>query len=227
VGLGVALVLAVLAYLVKPVRSWLTRWLLAFRESRQARKIAPGLIEELLPFMIHLRDVTKAFRGIDGRPEAVRERVRREILEPIRGYIPTLPGEQMKIVWFRPHADGVHLHMYEQVGHTEEGQAALRLRIGGSLAGKAFSDKETVYRPRCEDDPLFQPVEQSKATGSIACIPITRGGGATGVLSVLSTCEHAFWLGVITYLEALAAAIGSLEAHEGGDVPDVAKGDPR
>ncbi len=104
--------------------------------------------------------------------------------------------------------------MYEQVGHTEEGSEALRLRIGGSIAGKAFSDAEMIYRQSCRDDPIFQRVEHSKAAGSLVCIPILRQGNATGVLSVLSSWENAFGLGQITYMEALAAAIGSLEAFE-------------
>lgn len=192
--------------------------------SRRWERIAPWIVEAQIGYTTHLRDVTKTFgRARTEAPEKVRERARREILEPIRGYLPTAPGEEIKIVWFRPHEDRIHLAMYEQVGHTEEGQAALRLRIGGSLAGKAFADCETLYRDKCEDDPLFQDVEQTKAHGSLACMPIMLGGKATGVLSVLSSWENAFWLSEITYFEALAASLGSIETlifQEGAGLAD-------
>jgi GAF domain-containing protein len=224
VALAVAIVLAILAFVIRPVRSWVAGLFKQAARRRRRRREAPEmverltpLIEELVSFMTHLRDVTKAFRAADVSEEAVRERVRREILEPIRGYLPTLPGEQIKIVWFKPHADGVHLYMYEQVGHTEEGAAALRLRIGGSVAGRVYLDKEALYFGDCENAPLFQQVEQTKASGTLACVPILRGREAVGVLSVLSSCQDAFWLGEMTYLEALAAAIGSLEALQSAD----------
>lgn len=216
VGVIVTLIVAFLGWLARRVyrRFGLSRFA-DWRSERQFRKAAPTLVVELVTYMAHLRDTAKAFgKAQDAAPEQVRETIRREVLEPIRAKLSTPLGEEVKIVWFRPDSDGQHLHMYEQVGHSDEGQKALRLRVGSSFAGKVYSEGETYATGDCQNDPHFQGVEKGKACGSLACIPITRGGKVTGVLSVLSTGEDAFWLSEMVYFEALAAAIGGIEPLE-------------
>lgn len=172
-------------------------------------------VELLLTYTTHLRDVMSTFwRAHGDPPDRIRERIRRDILEPIRAFIPTLPGEEIKVVWFRPDEDGTALCMCEQVGHTPEGQAAMRLPIGAGLAGRAFTNGEFVYSADVRSDPRFAAVEKGSARGSIACAPIVRGGETTGVLSVMSTCKDAFWPSEQRYFEALAAAIAGIEILE-------------
>lgn len=219
--IGVGLLITVLGtallwLLGKAWKRWGLSWWRERRERRQYETAAPFIVQGLLSYMTHLRDgVMETFwRARDDPPEKVRERVRRQIMEPVRGFLSTLPGEEVKIVWFRPTADGKSLVMYEQVGHSPEGQTKMRLPIGSGLAGKAFVDGEWVYSPNCEIDERFQNVEKGKAQGSIACAPIVRAGQVTGVLSVMSTCQDAFWLSERRYFEALAAAIAAIETLE-------------
>jgi GAF domain-containing protein len=117
-------------------------------------------------------------------------------------------------VWFRPDEDRTNLVMYEQVGHTPEGQGAARLPIGSGIAGNAYTTGETIYCADCATDQRFRDLPHGHRQGSIVCAPIQRAGETTGVLSVWSTLEDAFWLTERLYFEALAAAIGSLEAFE-------------
>src|SRR3712207_5854674 len=66
-------------------------------------------------YLTPLRDVAQSVRRAHAESgDRIPERVRRDILEPIRGYIPTTPGEQLKITWFRPNADR-ELYMFCQV----------------------------------------------------------------------------------------------------------------
>jgi GAF domain-containing protein len=105
--------------------------------------------------------------------------------------------------------------MYEQVGHTPEGQRAMSLPIGSGSAGQAFVRKEAVYEADIETSSVFQPVPHGSHRGSIACVPIRRGEGVvTGVLSVLSTSTDAFRFPELLYFEALASAIGAIEVLE-------------
>lgn len=151
---------------------------------------------------------------VASHPEELREHVRTNILEPIRGYVATEPGEHIKVVWFRPDEGGEALKMYLQVGHTPEGQQAMRLAIGAGAAGTAFAKGETVYCRDCATDSVFAPLPRGHNEGSIVCVPIRRAGETTGVLSVWSTWKDRFWLTERLYFEALAAAIGSLEVFE-------------
>jgi GAF domain-containing protein len=187
-----------------------------WRETRRAKQFAPLQLELALAFLTHLRDgVLPAVWRLHAAPDQVRAHVRRNILEPIRGVVATMPGEQIKVVWFRPDDDRANLAMYEQVGHTPEGQAAMRLPIGSGIAGAAFTSEETIYCPDCSKDDRFRDLpEGGHRQGSIVCVPIKRRGEVTGVLSVWSTWETAFWLGDTLYFEALAAAIASLEVFE-------------
>jgi GAF domain-containing protein len=193
----------------------LGRWR-EWRNERAFKKRAPVYVILQLGYASHLRDVMSAFwRAHEDSPDRVRERIRHDVLEPIRGFLNTSPGEEIKIVWYRPTEEGKDLCMYEQVGHTPEGQAAMRLPIGGGLAGRAYTNGEWVESPNVEADKSFQPVEKSKAKGSIACVPIIRPGGqTTGVLSVMSSCQDAFWRSEQRYFEALAAAIAAIETLE-------------
>lgn len=185
-------------------------------ESRHFKKVAPSLVVLLIGYLTHLRDVGKAFGRTRGDGSAnMKETMRREVLEPIRGFLPTVPGEQIKVVWFRLDADGKHLRMHEQVGHSLEGQTFLRLTIATSIAGKVYSEGEPYSTGDCENDPYFQAVEKSKATGSLACVPVIRGSEVTGVLSVLSNRDNAFWVSEVAYFAALAAAIGANESDGG------------
>jgi GAF domain-containing protein len=219
-GVLVGLIIAVILGLIQwPFRRFLgpsaKRKLQDRRDTRRAQKFAPLQLELALAFLTHLRDgVLPAVWRVHAAPDEVRAHVRRNILEPIRGVVATMPGEQIKVVWFRPDAEGAHLLMHEQVGHTPEGQAAMRLPIGSGIAGAAFTSEETVYCPDCSDDARFRDLPQGHRQGSIVCVPIKRGGDVTGVLSVWSTWENAFWLGDTLYFEALAAAIASLEVFE-------------
>lgn len=221
--LGVEIVAAVIVGLFGLFLS--RRRIAKWRYELRLRKDAPDIIERQSSYQAHLRDVMKTFwRVRDDPPGKVGERIRREILEPIRGYIPTMPGEEIKIVWFRPTPDQTELHMYEQVGHTPEGQAAMRLPIGGGFAGMAFTSGDLVESGDLQADDRLHQVEKSKARGSIVCAPITRGTETTGVLSILSTCKDAFGLPDFLYFEALAAAIGALEVQEAGTDAHIAKG---
>jgi GAF domain-containing protein len=221
--LGVAIVAAfaiVVAFapgLYRRFRDW--------RAARLERKVAPFIIQEQISYMTHLRDVGKAYgRARTDPPDEVRGRIRREVLEPIRGFMTTPPGCEIKVVWFRPDSDGRHLHMYEQVGHSDEGEQALRLQVGASAAGKAFVGGETFYSGDCEHDATFQKVDKGKASGTLVCIPIGQGDQVTGVLSVLANWVDAFWVSDISYLEALASAMGALEQlEEGGNSAGTSK----
>jgi GAF domain-containing protein len=193
----------------------LPRRIAVWREERGFNKAAPYITRELLSYVAHLRDVNRtSWRALEEDPDKIRARIRRDVLEPIRGFLTTPPGGAIKVVWFRPEPGGTHLAMYEQVGHTPEGQEALRLKVGGSMAGTAFVDQEPVASGNCEEEAAFQEVEKSKATGSLACVPIMRGVRVTGVLSVLATWDDAFWFSEIVYFEALAGAIAALETLE-------------
>lgn len=176
-------------------------------------------------YMGHLRDLMQSFWRARGEgADQVRSRIRRDMLEPIRGFVPTGPGDQVKVVWFKPDAAGSSLLMYEQVGHSEEGQAGLRLPIGSGIAGKAFIDRKPISVPDCEADARFQHVEKGKASGSLACVPIMRGEQCTGVLSVLCTRKNAFYPEDVRYFEAVAAAVAALETFEGSSDPADASG---
>jgi hypothetical protein len=217
IALLVALSLGVLAFLGR--KRVLPRLQGYFRDRKAKRKFnaaAPRLTEELIAYLTHLRDVTKTpWRARADSPEKVRERIRREVLEPVRGIFTTPPGGELKVVWFRPEGDGRHLTMYEQVGHTEEGQRELKLTVGASMAGKAFAEERFVESSDCANDPEYQKIEKSRASGSIVCVPIWQGSRVTGVFSVLATWPEAFWVSDRAYFEALASAIGALEALEG------------
>lgn len=195
----------------------------AWRLQRQLRKSGEPLWEQLklqVAYKSHLRDVMHTFwRARNDPPERIRERIRRDILEPIRGFIPTEAGEEVKVVWFRPDDAGAHLVMYEQVGHSEEGQRNMRLPVGAGLAGRAFTEKRPVWTDELDSDPQFQRVEKSHASGSLACVPIVRGEQCTGVLSVLCTRPEAFWDPDIIYFECLAGAIAALETLEESSRP--------
>jgi hypothetical protein len=211
-GVVVAIVVGALGWGAKRL---LTPRIRLYLRTRRARRAAPIQLEFALAYLTHLRDgVMPAVWRTNTRPGEVREHIRRHILEPIRGYVATLPGEHIKVVWFRPTDDGQALRMHEQVGHTPEGQAAMRLPIGSGIAGKAFANEETIYCPDCSTDDRFQAVPEGHRNGSIVCVPIKRAGETTGVLSVWSTWKDAFWLTDRLYFEALAAAIGSLEVFE-------------
>lgn len=215
-ALGIALLAALIAAGVGfAVKRFLWPKVAEWWAWRRDTKFAPVYLEQSLAYLTHLRDgVMPAVWRVHTEPGQVKEHVRRNVLEPIRGYVATIPGEQIKVVWFRPDADRANLVMYEQVGHTPEGQAAMRLPVGSGIAGQAFTSAKTVYCPDCSSDARFQTLPQGHREGSIVCVPIQRGGETTGVLSVWSTCEGAFWLAERLYFEALAAAIGSLEAFE-------------
>jgi GAF domain-containing protein len=211
-GLVAALILAAagLCWRRWGLSSWRRAW-----ARRAFEKNAPVYVELLLIYTTHLRDVMSSFWRAHGEPpEQVRERIRRDILEPIRGFIPTLPGEKIKVVWFRPETDGRCLYMCEQVGHTPEGQELMRLPIGSGLAGRAFTTGSLVYSPDVDADDRFEAVEMGAARGSIACAPIERAREVSGVLSVMSTCKDAFWASELRYFEALAAAIAAIETLE-------------
>jgi GAF domain-containing protein len=217
IGVLVALAVGVLAFLgrrriVARARGFFNDW----RERRKFNAVAPALTEESIAYLTHLRDVTKTpWRARSDSPAKVRERIRREVMEPVRGIFTTPPGHEVKVVWFRPDGDGRHLIMYEQVGHTEEGQRELKLIVGASAAGKAFAEERVFESSDCANDPEFQKIEKGHATGSIICIPIYQGTRVTGVFSVLATWPDAFWVSDRTYFDALASAIGALEAFEG------------
>jgi putative methionine-R-sulfoxide reductase with GAF domain len=104
--------------------------------------------------------------------------------------------------------------MYEQVGHTPEGQEAMRLPVGAGIAGAAFTSEQTVYCPDCSADDRFKELPRGHRSGSIVCVPVMRTGEVTGVLSVWSTWKDSFRLAERLYFEALAAAIASLEVFE-------------
>jgi hypothetical protein len=217
IGLVVTLIVAAIVAAVKPLRDRVLGWWRSRGWQDVALEQLTYHLANSVAYMTHLRDgVLQGFwRAQQDDPSRIKERIRRQILEPIRGVIPTIPAEEIKIVWFRPDDEAQNLVMYEQVGHTPEGQAALRIPIGSGFAGKAFIDRTTLYDGNCRENPLFHDVPESKAMGSLACVPIVRGGEATGVLSVLSNCEDAFWVAELRYFEALASAIGAMEVLEG------------
>lgn len=198
------------------VKRWIAPVLDAWWKERRIRRYAPFDNKQLAAYLTHLRDfVMPMIWRAQQEPASVRSYVRRDVLEPIRAYVPTVPGEQLKIVWFRPNETGNALVMHEQVGHTPEGQHALSLPIGSGSAGRAFVEKETVYEPDIETSEIFQRVPTGARRGSIACVPIRRGESAvTGVLSVLSTSANAFRYPEMLYFEALASAIGAVEIIE-------------
>ncbi len=184
-------------------------------EERRARRLSVGLVEQLTSYLTHVRDfVMPMIWRAHESPEDLREYIRRDVLEPIRGYVPTDSGEQLKIVWFRPNSQRSRLLMYEQVGHTPEGQQAMSLPIGAGAAGQAFVREETVYEANIATSEIFHPIPQGSKGGSLACVPIKRGGEVTGVLSVLSTSKDAFRFPELLYFEALASAIGAIEVLE-------------
>lgn len=197
------------------VRDW--------RDERWFRKVAPTLVEKQAAYMVHLRDVMDTFwRAQSASPDIVRERIREHVLEPIAGTLTTGPGERVKVVWYRPDEAGQNLRMYQQVGHTPEGQAAMRLPIGGGLAGRAYATGDLVWTHDCRNDERFQDVELSRADGAIVCAPIRRAGQVTGVLSVMSNWKGVFWLPERLYFEGLAAAIAAAETlEEGGPLADI------
>jgi GAF domain-containing protein len=216
IGLVVTVLLLVIQW---PFRKFVWPWgrkkFDQWRKKRSAGQNAPEQLELALAFLTHLRDgVMPAVWRVHTTPAEVREHIRQNILEPIRGYVATGAGEHIKVVWFRPDEHRANLFMYEQVGHTPEGQAAMRLPIGGGIAGQAFTSGVTIYSPDCSKDARFRDLPHGHSEGSIVCVPIQRGGETTGVLSVWSTWKDAFWLAERLYFEALAAAIGSLEAFE-------------
>jgi GAF domain-containing protein len=225
---GEILLFTVLATTVVASGGWaLKKWasLAMFSRLRAKwlfRRAAPFAVVQLTSYLTHLRDFVMpvVWRVRTDDFATVRETIRRDILEPIRSYVPSLPGEQIKIVWFRPNEHGSALVMYEQVGHTPEGQAAMALPIGAGIAGKVFTEGQAIYSADVDKDQRFQAVEHGKASGSIVCIPIGRGGGVTGVLSVLSTGKNAFRFPEILYFEALASAIGAIEVLEDDDASE-------
>jgi len=194
VGIIAALLLGVLAALWrKRIFHRARRRFLDWRARRKFNAVAPIVTLELIAYLTHLRDVTKtSWRARTDSPDEIRGRIRREVLEPIRGIFTTPPGHEVKVVWFRPDNDGKHLKMHEQLGHTEEGQRELKLTIGASMAGKAFAEERIIESSDCANDPEFQKVEKGHARGSLICIPIWRGTEVTGVLSVLATWPEAF-----------------------------------
>jgi hypothetical protein len=171
-------------------------------------------------YIAHLRDVAQALRRAQLDPAArIGERVRRDILEPIRGYIPTQAGEQIKVEWFRPDDEQRDLTICCAVGHDEDVVGRLRLRIGTGIAGSAFHDKTSISLGDMATDQRFQILDGGQNDGAIICTPILTGQEATGVLSVLSTRKDAFGALERSYIEALAACIAALEASERKPLP--------
>lgn len=137
-----------------------------WRRGRRLRRGASAQLELATAYLAHLRDgVMPAVAQVASHPDEVRDYVRTNILKPIRGYVATEPGEHVKVVWFRPDEDGQMLKMHVQVGHTPEGQAAMRLPVGAGAAGTAFTSGETVYCRDCATDPVFAPVRHGHAEG--------------------------------------------------------------
>jgi GAF domain-containing protein len=223
--LGTGLVIAIIAAIVLALAGWFGRhWIKphieGFLERLRMRWRAPTIWTFLmlsLDYAVHQRDVMELFwRTRDDPPERIRERIRRDVMEPIRDVLPTRPGERLKIVWFRPTKDGKELQMYEQIGHSPEGQAAMRLPVGIGAAGLAYDSGDTVFVADISADPRYQRIERGQTEGSALCAPIKRGSHVTGVLSVLSNRQNAFWITERRYVEALARAIGALEILEEG-----------
>jgi hypothetical protein len=217
---GGILLLGVAAAALVGIAGWaLKRWGLPSAErrlaDRRARRTAPQDVVQLTSYLTHVRDfvMPMVWRAHDS-PGELREHIRRDVLEAIRGVVSTEPGEQLKVVWFRPNPEHTRLIMYEQVGHTPEGQQAMSLPIGSGAAGRAFARDETIYESDIATSQVFDPIPVGSERGSIACVPIKRGTEITGVLSVLSTSKDAFRFPELLYFEALASAIGAIEVVE-------------
>lgn len=174
-------------------------------------------METALAYMTHMRDVGQALaRAKPSSSEHITERVRREILEPIRGlYTRQSAAEQLRCVWFRLDEAGHQLYMHSQVGHTPQRQRELRLQLTKSVADAAYGQGDTINRPDMAADPRFEFLQGGDNDGSIICTPVLdRNDEPCGVLSVLSTRKHAFGDLETRYVEALAASIGAFEALE-------------
>lgn len=215
VGIIVAIVLSGAGWLG---RRWIKPRFAALVERTRLRWTAPTIWTSLLlslDYTAHQRDVMQLFWRLQGKaPDRVRERIRQDVMEPIRDVLPRYPGEHLKVVWFRPTDDRKELMMYQQVGHTPEGQAQMRLPVGVGAAGRAFESAETVLVDSIAEDFRYHQLTGGMDEGSALCAPILRGPSVTGVLSVLSSRQNAFWITEQRYIEALAAAIGTLETLE-------------
>jgi len=215
IALIAALVLSVVGWLG---RNWITPRFAALGERARQRWIAPAIWSSLLlslDYAAHQRDVMQLFWRLQGEaPDRIGERIRQDVMEPIRDVLPRYPGEHLKVVWFRPTREFRELLMYQQVGHSPEGQEKMRLPVGVGAAGRAFESLATVLVDDIAEDARYHQILGGAEEGSALCAPILRGSSVTGVLSVLSSRKNAFWIAEQRYIETLAAAIGALEIFE-------------
>src|SRR5690242_11377899 len=105
VGLVATAILAVIVAAIKPLRVRIVTWWRTRGWRDEALQDLSTHLANSVTFMTHLRDgVFQAFwraaQEDDGDRNKIRERIRRNVLEPIRGVIPTIPGEEIKVVWF-------------------------------------------------------------------------------------------------------------------------------
>jgi hypothetical protein len=210
---GSILAVAILAVAARG-RALSRGWFVTSREAVRLRQDNARLRRELLlnaDYLRHIRDVGQSLARAHGESaDEIAERVRRHALEPIRGYVPTEAGEQLKIVWFRPDDTG-ELFMFRQVGHAEDVERKLRIPAGEGVAGYALQHAETVALGDMAGDPRFTHLAGGENTGAIVCAAIIGADdNPDGVLSVHSPRNDAFGDAEVRYVEALAGCVATV-----------------
>lgn len=136
-------IVALIGYLC---RERLKRWRTRRQAGKERLRRVPALereVEIAAAYLTHLRDVGQGLRRAHTAPaQEISDRIRHDILEPIRTFVPTQAGEQLKIAWFRP--DNGVLLIHREVGHDEDRVATVRLPLGTGIAASAYSQQSTI-----------------------------------------------------------------------------------
>lgn len=214
--LGVLIPILVLAL------AWIKRraiWerILYWKNLRQRSENAEYHLMNALSFLRHIQEAMAALRrqaSGDSRDQ-VQVVIREQLLEPVRGLLPTSPGENLRVTWFCPDPDDAdRLSIRAQVGHAKDDEGKLHLGAGEGLVGRCFTLQEVVQLDHASESPHFKKFHVSNYddVGSIICVPVMCDGHATGVLCLSSDLVARFWIADVEYVQALAAAIGAFEA---------------
>lgn len=104
--------------------------------------------------------------------------------------------------------EGQVLRIFSGSGYSREGTDNLRLSIDGTVAGKAFSLKETQYIPDVTNSLEWsRNPKSSKDYCSLCCIPICINDHCFGILNIDGDLPDCFTKDSIKSLELLASSL--------------------